>query len=222
MDSYVNNAGIGMSCPALELTEEHVDQMVNINLKSVLYGMQTAVKYYKSTAAKQGQVINVSSMLGRVPFASFRAMYSASKAAINSLTCNVRVDLQNEARAPTAPGVLSSKRQSRVRAPLPSQGLSDIRVALFTPGVVATDFGLNAIGGGPDNRSLPGAQPVEEVAAAIAAMIEDPAASVDVYSRPAYKGMVGAYYTADDVRAVEAKPPFATPAFAAAAAAAAK
>jgi hypothetical protein len=114
---------------------------------------------------------------------------SASKAAMNSLTCNMRVDLQNE-------------------------GFERIFIALFTPGVVATDFGVNAVGGGPDNRTLPGAQPVEEVVDVIIGMVDHPSAAVDVYSRPTYKGLVGGYYSADDVRNIEVKPPFAAPAFA--------
>lgn len=45
---------------------------------------------------------------------------SASKAAMNSLSVNMRVDLQNE-------------------------GFPDIRIAVFSPGLVATDFGLHAV-----------------------------------------------------------------------------
>jgi hypothetical protein len=93
---------------------------------------------------------------------------------------------------------------------LQNEGFDRIFVGLFTPGVVATEFGLNAVGGGPDSRTLPGAQPVEEVADVIVSMIEHPNLAVDVYSRPVYKNMVGGYYSAEDVRNIETKPPFAT------------
>mmetsp|Transcript_85678 Transcript_85678/g.228436 ORF Transcript_85678/g.228436 Transcript_85678/m.228436 type:complete len:272 (+) Transcript_85678:179-994(+) len=183
VDCYVNNAGVGMSKPALEVTEEDLDSMISVNTKSALFGMQVAVKYFMEQ--KAGHVINVSSMLGRIPFASFRAAYCASKAAINSLTTNVRVDLQ-------------------------SQGFSDIHVCLFIPGVVATDFGVNAVNGGPDSRTIPNAQPVEEVADILAAAIEHPEASVDIYSRPQYKSGVVSYYSAEDVRVLERQPPFSS------------
>ena len=49
-------------------------------------------------------------------------------------------------------------------------------------GVVATDFGKNALFGGPDSRTLPGAQPVEDVARVIADAIGGGPA--DVYTRP--------------------------------------
>jgi hypothetical protein len=47
--------------------------MMTVNVKSVLYGMQTVVPYYKQQ--RRGHVINVGSLLGRVPFASLRAAY---------------------------------------------------------------------------------------------------------------------------------------------------
>ena len=160
VDCWVNNAGVGMSKAALTITDDDFDLMMLNNCKSVMYGMQTVVPYFKEKG--KGHVVNVSSLLGRMPMASVRSMYSASKAAMNSLTTNVRVDLQNE-------------------------GFKDIQVSLFSPGVVATDFGLNAVGsGGPDNRLMPGAQPVEEVSAAISRLLVTKEA--DVYSRASYKG----------------------------------
>jgi len=48
--------------------------------------------------------------------------------------------------------------------------------------VVVTDFGLNALGGGPDSRTLPGAQPAEEVARIIADGMRS--ARGDLYTRP--------------------------------------
>ena len=50
------------------------------------------------------------------------------------------------------------------------------------PGVVTTDFGNSALGGGPDSRSLPGAQEVDEVARVIADALLS--RNGDVYTRP--------------------------------------
>jgi len=41
-----------------------------------------------------GHLINISSILGGMPCTTFRSMYSASKAALNSLTTNLRMGLQ--------------------------------------------------------------------------------------------------------------------------------
>lgn len=73
IDCWINNAGVGIFKPVLSLTDEDLDLMISINTKSVLYGMQTIVPYFKER--REGQVINVSSLLGRTPVASFRSAY---------------------------------------------------------------------------------------------------------------------------------------------------
>ena len=47
-----------------------------------------------------------------------------------------------------------------------------IQFSLVSPGVVRTDFGVNALHGGPDSRVLPDSQSAEEVATVIADVIE--------------------------------------------------
>jgi hypothetical protein len=59
--------------------------------------------------------------------------------------------------------------------------------------VVQTDFGLNAMHGGPDSRSFPNSQTAEEVAAVIADAIES--RRPDVYTRAGAQGQVAAYYS---------------------------
>lgn len=164
IDAWVNNAGQGISRPPSALTDEDIDAMVTVNLKSALYGTQAVLPHFKERG--RGVVINVSSMLGRIPWAPIRSAYSATKAALNSLTASFRVE-----HAAQWPGLV---------------------FGVFTPGVVATDFGRNARGGGLDNRQLPGAQDVEEVAAALADQLAHPQA--EAYSRPGYAAQVAAYY----------------------------
>jgi NADP-dependent 3-hydroxy acid dehydrogenase YdfG len=144
VDVWVNNAGRGITRTVEELTDDDVDTMFRDNVKSALYGMQTVLPHFKQR--RRGHLVNISSMLARIPFASFRSAYSAAKHALNSLTENVRMDL-----APNYP---------------------EVRVTCVMPGVVATDFGLNALNGGHDSRTLPNAQTAEQVAAIIADTIE--------------------------------------------------
>ena len=173
VDVLVNNAGRGISRLVSELTDEDIDEMMTVNVKSVLYGMQAVLPHFKARGT--GHIINVSSMLGRVPFYPVRSAYSASKHFVNALTANLRMEL--------------------------SQSHPGIAVSLFSPGVVATEFGIHARHGGADSRVLPNAQPPQEVAALIADLIDSRAA--DVYSRPVYKASVIAYYSAEDITAVE-------------------
>ena len=82
IDVWVNNAGRGISRPVLELTDADVDEMIAVNVKSALYGMQAIVPYFIERG--QGHVINVSSVLARLPTASIRSAYNAAKAALNA------------------------------------------------------------------------------------------------------------------------------------------
>jgi NADP-dependent 3-hydroxy acid dehydrogenase YdfG len=181
IDVWVNNAGRGISRLVSELTDADIDEMMLVNVKSALYGAQAVLPHFRERG--RGHIVNVSSMLGRVPFAAIRSAYSASKHALNSLMANLRMEL-----AATHP---------------------EIHVTCVHPGIVATDFGKNAKHGGPDSRQLPGAQPVEEVAQVIADVIDHPRA--DVYTRPGAQQMVVRYFAADDMAEVEKQFGFGPP-----------
>jgi NAD(P)-dependent dehydrogenase (short-subunit alcohol dehydrogenase family) len=113
----------------------------------------------------------------------WRSAYSAAKHALNALTASLRLELRAE--------------------------FPDIHVSTVSPGVVATEFGVHALGGGPDSRTLPGAQPLEQVVEAIAALIERPRA--DVYTQPGHRQMVVDYFAAEDMGDAESRPPFLPP-----------
>jgi NADP-dependent 3-hydroxy acid dehydrogenase YdfG len=181
IDVWVNNAGRGITRMVSQLTDEDFDEMMTVNVKSVLYGMQAVLPHFRQRGG--GHIINVSSMLGRVPLAPFRSAYAAAKHAMNSLSANLRMELHA-----TDPGII---------------------VSVVHPGIVATEFGTRALHGGVDSRQLPNAQPVGAVAEVIAGVIESPRA--DVYTFPAAKQMVVGYFSADDMAAVEAQSPFAAP-----------
>src|SRR5262249_1719642 len=144
VDVWVNNAGRGITRPVLELTDEEFDDMMTVNVKSALYGMQAIVPHFVQRG--RGQIVNVSSFLSRVPFATFRSAYNAAKAALNALTANARVDL-----ARTHPG---------------------IHVTLVMPGLVSSDFQRNARGGTPPLPPSTPSQTPEEAAAAIVRAID--------------------------------------------------
>ncbi|HEU4988502.1 MAG TPA: SDR family oxidoreductase [Gemmatimonadaceae bacterium] len=163
IDVWVNNVGQGISRLPSQLTDDDVDEMVRVNVKSALYGMQEVLPHFKARGT--GQIVNVSSMLGRMPMATFRSAYSGAKHFLNALTASFRAELASE-----YPG---------------------IQVSLVSPGVVRTDFGLNARHGGVDSRALPGSQSAEEVAAVIAGVIERP--RPDVYTRPGAQAQVREY-----------------------------
>ncbi len=176
IDVWVNNAGRGISRRVMELTEDDLDEMFRVNFKSVFYSMQCVIPHFQERG--EGHLINISSFLGRVPLASFRSAYNAAKAALNSLTANLRMDLRK-----TYPG---------------------IRVSLVMPGPVSTDFGKNALGGSPQtppSASSVKYQTAEEVSAIIASVIERPVA--EIMTNPAQVEIARRYYA--DIAAFEDK-----------------
>jgi short-subunit dehydrogenase len=173
IDVWINNAGRGISRLVSELTDEDIDQMMTVNVKSVIYGIQAVLPQFRERQA--GHIITVSSGLSRFPFAPQRSAYSASKAAVNLLMASLRVELREQ--------------------------FPNIHTTTVMPGVVATEFGSNALHGGIDNKRLPGAQPVDEVAQVIADVIEKPRA--EIYTRPQMAELAARYFAADDVTAIE-------------------
>lgn len=164
IDVWVNNVGQGITRAPSQLTDEDIDEIMRVNVKSALYCMQEILPHFKERNA--GQVINVSSLLGRIPFAVFRSAYNGAKHFLDALTANFRTEVQE-----THPG---------------------IQFSLVSPGVVRTQFGANALHGGPDSRELPYSQSAEEVAAVIADLIDSRRA--DVYTRAGARDRVVAYY----------------------------
>src|SRR6476469_318078 len=163
VDVLVNNVGRGITRLPTALTDDDIDDMIRINIKSVLYGVQEILPHFKERGS--GHIINVSSMLGRMPMAMFRSAYNGAKHFLNAITWNLRQEL-----AESHPG---------------------IAVSLVSPGVVATEFGKNAAHGGPDSRSLPNAQDVSQVGEVIAWTIET--RKPDVYTFPGAKAAVSSF-----------------------------
>jgi len=48
IDVWINNAGRGMSKLVADLTDDDIDDMITVNLKSALYGMQAVLPHFKT------------------------------------------------------------------------------------------------------------------------------------------------------------------------------
>jgi NADP-dependent 3-hydroxy acid dehydrogenase YdfG len=166
IDVWINNVGQGITRPPSELTDDDIDEVMRLNVKSALYGMQEVLPHFKTRGS--GHVINVSSLLGRVPYVTVRSAYCGAKHFLNALTATFRAEVQR-----THPG---------------------IQFSLVSPGVVRTEFGLNARHGGPDSRQMPDSQSAEEVAEVIGAVVES--RQPDVYTRKGARDRIAGYYAA--------------------------
>ena len=83
LDILVNNAGIRRRQPALEVTEENWDAVVDTNLKGPFFCSQAAAR--PMIAQGFGRIISISSQLAVVAGEN-RAAYCASKAGLANLT----------------------------------------------------------------------------------------------------------------------------------------
>lgn len=83
IDILVNNTGISMVMPFLELAEKDWDRLFTINVKSVFHCCQAVLPLMLEK--KHGCIINIASELAYLGRAEF-APYTASKGAILSLT----------------------------------------------------------------------------------------------------------------------------------------
>ena len=90
LDILANNAGISQNCPLDQYTEEEVDKILNINIKSVFVCAKVAAAIMKEQGG--GVIINTSSV---VSFNGQGAgcLYPTSKYAVNGLTRSLSREL---------------------------------------------------------------------------------------------------------------------------------
>jgi NAD(P)-dependent dehydrogenase (short-subunit alcohol dehydrogenase family) len=83
IDLLVNNAGVNIPRPAVEVTEEQWDAIQDTNLKGVFFVAQAVGK--RMIARQGGAIVNVASAAGLIP-AEERAAYCSSKAGVVMVT----------------------------------------------------------------------------------------------------------------------------------------
>jgi NAD(P)-dependent dehydrogenase (short-subunit alcohol dehydrogenase family) len=89
LDILINNAGINIPQPAIDVTEEAWDRLMNTNLKGLFFCAQAVGKVM--IRQKRGKVINISSQAGVVAIPN-RVAYCSSKGAVNLLTKALAVE----------------------------------------------------------------------------------------------------------------------------------
>lgn len=91
LDVMVNNAGLMPQSLLERLKVDEWDQMIDVNIKGVLYGIAAALPHM--TAQKSGHIINVSSVAGH-RVGPGGAVYSATKFAVRALSEGLRQEVK--------------------------------------------------------------------------------------------------------------------------------
>ena len=94
LDILINNAGTNIPEPFVEVSEEHLDQMLALNVRAAFLVAQTAARKMIShdDVKTGGVIINISSQMGHVG-AERRTVYCMTKHAIEGLTKAMAVEL---------------------------------------------------------------------------------------------------------------------------------
>jgi NAD(P)-dependent dehydrogenase (short-subunit alcohol dehydrogenase family) len=95
LDILVNNAGGNIPEPFVDVSEEHLDRLLNLNVRSVFLVAQAAArKMLQDPQRRQrgGAIINMSSQMGHVGAAN-RSVYCMTKHAVEGLTKAMAMEL---------------------------------------------------------------------------------------------------------------------------------
>jgi NADP-dependent 3-hydroxy acid dehydrogenase YdfG len=91
IDVIINNAGLMPQSLLERLKINEWNQMIDVNIRGVLYGIGAALPHMKKQ--KAGHIINVSSALGHMVRPTF-TVYSATKAAVRMLSEGLRLEVK--------------------------------------------------------------------------------------------------------------------------------
>jgi NADP-dependent 3-hydroxy acid dehydrogenase YdfG len=90
IDALVNNAGIYTTAPLEVATDESIENVIDTNIKGVLYVSRAIVPHFRRNGA--GTLVNVSSLAGRITI-PFQSVYHTSKWAVEGFSEDLHYEL---------------------------------------------------------------------------------------------------------------------------------
>jgi short-subunit dehydrogenase len=135
VDILINNAGVGLTGSVEQIAPADLERVIAVDVLGPLYAIQAVVPHMRQR--KQGQIINISSVLGAQPLPGVGG-YAAAKAMLESLSETLRMELMS----------------------------SRIMVTVVRPSTTRTTFASKRLGQGRE-RWRPRGVPPEAVARAI-------------------------------------------------------
>ncbi len=95
LDILINNAGMNIPEPFVDVSEAHLDRMLGLNVKGAFLAAQAAAKKMLEAPdrkARGGAIVNITSQMGHVGAAN-RTVYCLTKHALEGLTKALAVEL---------------------------------------------------------------------------------------------------------------------------------
>ncbi len=116
IDVIINNAGLMPQSPLDRYKIDEWNQMIDVNIKGVLYGIAAALPYMKEQ--KSGHIINVSSVAGHKVRAG-GAVYAATKHAVRVISEGLREEVKDYNLRTTiiSPGAVDTELTNTISEP---------------------------------------------------------------------------------------------------------
>ena len=116
VDVMINNAGVAPISQLERIKVDEWDQMIDVNIKGVLYGIAAALPYMKQQMA--GHILNVSSVAAYT-ITPATAVYSATKQAVRALSEGLRQEVKpyNIRTTVISPGAIATELPNGVSEP---------------------------------------------------------------------------------------------------------
>ena len=131
IDVLVNNAGLMPMSPLDQIKVDEWDQIIDVNLKGVLYGIAAVLPTMRQQ--KSGHVINLSSVGGHKVFPG-ATVYCATKYAVRAISEGLRLESNGEIRSTIiSPGAVATEGLLR-------ESNRETRSTKISPGAVATEL----------------------------------------------------------------------------------
>ncbi|THB84948.1 SDR family oxidoreductase [Pantoea allii] len=130
VDVMINNAGIMPLSPMASLRVEEWEQMIDVNVKGVLYGIAAVLP--TMLTHQRGHIINIAS-IGALTVSPTAAVYCATKFAVRAISDGLRQE-NNQLRVTCVhPGVVESELASTITDPTAAEEMQHYRAIALQP-----------------------------------------------------------------------------------------
>jgi NADP-dependent 3-hydroxy acid dehydrogenase YdfG len=134
VDVLINNAGVMPLSPLDALKVEEWDQMIDVNIRGVLYGIAAVLPDMK--ARGDGQIINVAS-IGAHRVVPTAAVYCATKYAVWAISDGLRQENTDLRVTIISPGVVESELANTISDAATAKAMENWRQVAITPDAIA-------------------------------------------------------------------------------------
>ncbi len=136
IDVLVNNAGIMPMAPLNALMIDEWDQMIDVNIKGVLYGIAAALPLFEKQ--NSGHFINLGSIASLKVASPGGTVYSGTKFAVRAISEGLRQEVGGSIRTTTIePGAIDSELKLGSSHEASSQFIQEVYKAAISPSSIA-------------------------------------------------------------------------------------